>query len=118
MKLITLFYLSPVFADINLTNADNMKTINAKLGDKINIKLSADNKVEGSQFQWSAPVSSNNRILTHSSSITAQNGDATGIFTVNEDGTAELSSGRSCKPVKNKLCSFAILSWKVTINAQ
>ncbi|KXN71777.1 hypothetical protein CONCODRAFT_5487 [Conidiobolus coronatus NRRL 28638] len=106
-----------VFADIELTNADNMKTINANLGEKININLTASNSVGGSQYQWSAPVSSNN-ILGKKSSATLQNGDASGTFTANEAGTAELSSGKSCKPMPNQICSHAILSWKVTIDVK
>jgi predicted secreted protein len=117
MKLLTLIYLLPAFADITLTNADNAKTINASLGDKIIIKLTADNTANGPKYSWSAPTSSNTKILTKSSSAAAQNGDATGTFTVNEEGTAELNSGKSCKAASNQKCPQTVLSWKVTIKS-
>jgi hypothetical protein len=118
MKLITLIYLLPVFADFDLTDADNQRIIEANLGDRINIVLNANNIIFGPQFQWYAPDSSNSSILVKMSSITQSNGDAKSIFTAVYNGSVELNSRKSCKPVINIPCLFPNLIWKVTVNVR
>lgn len=119
MKIFALLITATLGANINLSTTDNGKSVNAHRGDTINVSLAGDGTYGAPPtLSWSAPVSSNNNILSQLTSSTSSNGGASGYFRAGSSGSATITARKACNPQPGKMCPMIIEQWQVTINVQ
>ncbi|KAI8868306.1 hypothetical protein GQ42DRAFT_42990 [Ramicandelaber brevisporus] len=98
---------------ITLTNADNNKVLNVKVGDNVEVRLTAYRE-KNVRWSYTRPVSTDTHVLVAKNHALKPNGGARGNFHAAEPGTAQIKSEESCTSM-GAPCSDINKLWKVTV---
>ncbi|ARZ67957.1 hypothetical protein SMD11_2306 [Streptomyces albireticuli] len=101
-------------AEIVLGNQDHNRTVAVRSGDVIQVELKGSRSA-GGVWAWDYPVSSDFQVLRHTGRGKDGNGNASGTFLAQDNGTAEINSTQQCYPAPDWFCPAVILPWKVTV---
>ncbi|MFF8315378.1 hypothetical protein [Streptomyces lydicus] len=102
---------------IVLTNADTGRSVTARLGDDVEVRLTGYRE-HGLTYTWSTPASSNSTVLRRTAGGTSPSGDASAVFHAEHRGTATITAVRRCRPAPGHLCPLVVVPWKATVEVQ
>ncbi|MEU3404993.1 hypothetical protein ABZ766_13760 [Streptomyces sp. NPDC006670] len=97
-----------------LTNADDGRTVSVHTGDDIEVRLTGQRQ-NGLNYTWRVPQSSDPAVLHRTAGGTTPTGSATAVFHAEKDGTATITSAKSCRPDPGRTCPLVVTPWKVTV---
>ncbi len=104
-------------AHLTLTNADNGHSVTVRSGEVITVRLSGHRSAEAT-WQWSAPSSSESRILRRVAGGTSPSGNASAVFRPEADGNATISANERCVSAPGHICPHTVLHWTATVHVK
>lgn len=98
---------------IVLTNTDNGRSVHAKTGDTIEVRLTGY-RDHGVTYSWSVPQSAEPQVLHRVAGTAKPGGGASAVFHAEREGTVTLSARRACHPDAGRTCPYVVTPWKIT----
>ncbi|MFB9927967.1 hypothetical protein ACFORO_19890 [Amycolatopsis halotolerans] len=98
---------------IVLTNTENGRSVHAKIGDTIEVRLTGY-RDSGVTYSWSIPQSAEPQVLHRVAGAAKPDGGASAVFHAEQEGTVTLSAARACYPGAGHGCPHVVTPWKAT----
>ncbi|MER5728398.1 hypothetical protein ABT084_08630 [Streptomyces sp. NPDC002138] len=101
---------------MQLTNADNGRTVTGRLGDSVRVRLTPVVE-DGLKWVFVKPASSDSSLAAQTGGTETPDGGASGSFDLVAAGKVVVQAGRRCvATTPGRVCPEVVLPWKVTLN--